>query len=236
MKFKPDYDPVDGKSVGKNTLAQAGINTAMLAPKPMGHLTCGWAMVSGGGTMPSIDWRKSAQQRDHRLYREMQSRTRDTKHGTPVAKEFKDAGRLHPGLDMKLNFAPTNSIQKVIEEIDSTGVLTEESKVSICSQGTSTKAVEPRKKSVEQQKRNRMPRRHSRKEKASAQLKTPSTHAKSPHELSLGNTEAGSDSDSASEAMEFGAEMLLDTISNINEGHGNNLGFEEITRGKEKDN
>ena len=63
---------------------------------------------------------------------------------------------------------------------------------------------------VGQQKRKRL--QHRTWNRTPVQLKTPGTHVESPHELSLGNTEAGSDSDSASEAMEFGAEAFTDTV------------------------
>ena len=109
MKFGKDYEPVDGKYVGKNTLASTGINTAMLAPKSMGPFICEQATVSGGGDFLPVDWHQSCQQMERQRYRQLQRNSRDTKQGIPVAKEYKDGDKLHSGKLGRLNFAPANT-------------------------------------------------------------------------------------------------------------------------------
>ena len=194
-----DPNPVvmDGKYVCKDTLARTGINAAMLGPKPIGRLTCEHAIVNGGGKIVPSDWRLSLQQRERQQYRQWQMELRDTKHGIPVAKEYKGASQLHSGLTERLNFAPTNVLQVPIgKEKDTDG----EESVSWASRWHSVWTGIAEDANPEPTGLNCTG------EDSNNSLTTPTLsevcdiHAETPHELSLGCKEAGAESDSASEA------------------------------------
>ena len=52
----------------------------------------------------------SRQQIERHQYQQLRKLAQDTKHGIPVAKEYKGASKLHSGLMERLNFAPANAL------------------------------------------------------------------------------------------------------------------------------
>ena len=204
LKFRRNLEQIDGKHIGTKTFASVGINTALLLPNVVGQFIIDVANVNDVVKCDPIDGRLSCQQRERQRYGQQQQ-LRDTKHGTPVAREYKGASQLHLGLTEKLNFAPAN-----VSQMSSVKDLEIEMLIQVADNWTK-KEAETREKVSEEENRSRLT-------EVFTPLEVSDTHAATPHELTLGRKETGAESDSASEtAMEGQMNAQVEMTNRVHE-------------------
>ena len=204
LKFRRNLEQIDGKHIGTKTFASVGINTALLPPNVVGKFIIDVANVNDVVKCDPIDGRLSCQQRERQRYGQQQQ-LRDTKHGTPVAREYKGASQLHLGLTEKLNFAPAN-----VSQMSSVKDLEIEMLIQVADNWTK-KEAETREKVSEEENKSRLT-------EVFTPLEVSDTHAATPHELTLGRKETGAESDSASEtAMEGQMNAQVEMTNRLHE-------------------